>query len=40
MGDGLDLGNEERRTGLGVPDDVEIDFGIVIAGHDDVPDDG
>src|SRR5438445_121101 len=35
--DGFDLGNEERGTFLGVPSNVEVDFGVIVAGHCWVP---
>src|SRR4051794_5642927 len=33
MDNGLDLGNEKRGAGFGVPDDVQVDLGVVVFGH-------
>ena len=33
MDDRLDLGDQERCAALGVPDDVQVDLGVVIARH-------
>ena len=30
---GLDLGCQERSAGLGMPDEMEVDFGVIITAH-------
>jgi hypothetical protein len=34
--DGLDLGDKEWSTVLGVPRDVEVDLGVIVTTHDAV----
>jgi hypothetical protein len=37
VGDGFDPGDEKGSTVLGVPGEVQMDFGIVVARHGAVP---
>src|SRR5437868_1560592 len=37
VGGGFDLGDQQRRTALGVPGDVQIDFRVVIPRHGGAP---
>src|SRR5437879_6161061 len=37
MDDGFNLRREERRAILGVPDDMEVDLGVIVSGHGKSP---
>jgi hypothetical protein len=38
MNDGFDFGNEQWGTFFGMPGHVQIDFGVIVAGHRWAPD--